>query len=288
MWQFERVAGPYGFTEGPVWEGETLLFSDIQESVIRRYDPRDDSCEVHREGTDGANGLKFGPDGHLHACETDTRRVTRYERDGSRTVVADAYEGARLNSPNDLAFDGDGALWFTDPRYGDQTGRELDHRSVYRVDDDGALRRTTRGTTQPNGILVSPDDRTLYVAQSDYDAEAPTELRAYPMGDGELGEYRVLHDFHPHRGVDGMALDEAGNVVACAGWHESGPGPAVYVFAPTGRVLARHSFPGGEPTNCAFGDEDLRTLYVTDSEGSLYRARADRTGLLGAPDDPVA
>jgi len=141
----------------------------------------------------------------------------------------------------------------------------------------------TEDTTKPNGILVSPDGDRLYVAQSDYAEDAPTELRSYPIrGDGSLGEFDVLHDFHPDRGVDGMALDAAGNIVACAGWPEGGPGPSVYVFAPDGETVARHPYPGEQPTNCAFGGPDLQTLYVT-GDGRLYRAETDRTGHLGAP-----
>ena len=287
-WEFERVAGPYDFNEGPVWTGEAVLFSDIPRSEIRRFDPETGDCTVYLADTDGANGLKIGPDGHLYACEGDGRRVTRYEPDGTRTVVAERYGGDRLNSPNDLAFDGSGRCWFTDPRYGDDSDVELDHRSVYRVDpvEGGwSLDRMTRDTTNPNGILVSPDDETLYVAQSDYDPDEPTELRAYDIeSNGSLGDFTILHDFHPHRGVDGMCLTEDGEIVACAGNEESGPGPAVYHFAPDGAVLSTHSYPASTPTNCAFGGEDLSTLYVTGAEG-LWRVQTDLTGSLDVPDE---
>jgi gluconolactonase len=136
----------------------------------------------------------------------------------------------------------------------------------------------TRDTTKPNGILVSPDQKTLYVAQSEYGEQARRELRGYPIGpDGTLGPYRVLHNFHPHRGIDGMCLDADGNIVATAGWEQSGPGPMIYVFAPSGRVLETHPVPADRPTNCTFGDADLQTLYVTAS-ACLYRARMNRAG----------
>lgn len=287
-WEFERVAGPYGFTEGPVWDGEGVLFTDIPNGRVMRYDVGTGECAVYLEGTNAANGLKLSPGGDLYACEMAGRRVARYTDAGSETVV-DMYEGGRLNSPNDLAFDARDRLWFTDPFY--DTGWldaethefDLDHRSVYRVDpaDPDSLVRMTYDTTNPNGLLVSPDDERLYVAQSDYDGDR--ELRAYPIEGDELGEYEVLHNFSPHRGIDGMCFDEEGNVVATAGYDEGGPGSMLYVFAPGGRVLATHPIDDPMPTNCAFGDDDLRTLYVTGSEGFLYRTRTDRRGLLGAP-----
>ena len=287
-WEFERVAGPYEFTEGPVWDGGGVLFTDIPSGRVMRYDAATGETSTYREGTQAANGLKLSPEGELYACEMSGRRVARYTDAGSETVVEE-FEGGRFNSPNDLAFDSAGHLWFTDPFYdtgwldADTHGFDLDHRSVYRVDpgDPDTLTRMTDDTTNPNGLLVSPDDERLYVAQSDYDGDR--ELRAYPIEGDELGDYEVLHNFYPHRGIDGMCFDEDGNVVATAGYDEGGPGPMLYVFAPTGRVLETHPIDDPKPTNCAFGDDDLRTVYVTGSEGYLYRARTDRRGLLGAP-----
>ena len=288
-WDFERIAGPFSdLTEGPAWDGEALLFTDIPNSRIMRYDPGSGGCEVFRSGTNGANGLMFGRDGGLYACEGDGRRMVRYHADGRTTVLADRFEGKRLNSPNDLAFDVRGKLWFTDPRYGDRMDDlEFDHQSVFRLDPlpDGAwkIHRVTYDTTKPNGLLISPDQRWLYVAQSEYGEDKKRELRAYPINDdGTIGEYEVRHNFYPHRGIDGMCLDTDGNIIAAAGWQESGPGPMIYVFAPNGRVLETHPFPVDRPTNCTFGDSDLKTLYVTAS-GCLYRARTERTGYLIYP-----
>ncbi|MFB6102100.1 MAG: SMP-30/gluconolactonase/LRE family protein [Haloplanus sp.] len=289
-WTFERVAGSFGFTEGPVWDGSGIIFSDLEASTIRRYDRESETAEVVAEGTNGGNGLKFGPDGRLYVCESEAHRVCRYELDGTRTVVADEFGGTPLNAPNDLAVDGAGDVWFSDPNYGDEE-RPLAHRSVYRVDpaDPDDLQRVTEDTTQPNGLLVSPDGGTLYVAQSDYRADEPTELRAYPIRpDGTLGAYEVLHNFHPHRGIDGMCFTAGGDIVAAAGWPQSGPGAMLYVFEPSGRVRSTHPFPerGGKPTNCAFGGPDRSILYVTCSEGLLFRARTRLTGLRDAPDTP--
>jgi gluconolactonase len=138
----------------------------------------------------------------------------------------------------------------------------------------------TFDTTSPNGLLLSPDEKTLYVAESKYGDGQKRELRAYPIReDGTLGQYQVLHNFYPHRGIDGMCLDSEGNLIATAGWEESGPGGMIYVFAPNGRVLETHPVPCNRPTNCTFGGADLRDLYVTSIEGHLLRARTDRRGM---------
>lgn len=295
-WDFEILVEPNGLSEGPAWDGSGLLYTNIPNSRVMRYVPSASGAKVDhtvfREGTNGANGLMFDRQGQLYGCEGDGRRIVRYEKDGGVTVLCDNYQGKRLNSPNDLAIDQQGRLWFTDPRYGDRTDDlELDHMSVFRLDpqSDGswACVRMTYDTTSPNGLLISPDDKTLYVAQSKYGDGVARELRAYPiLDDGTLGQYRVLHNFYPHRGIDGMCLDTDGNIVATAGWEVSGPGGMIYVFTPSGRVLETHPVPCDRPTNCTFGDADLRTLYVTSIAGHLMRARTDRQGLLHYPPRP--
>lgn len=205
-WQFEVVAGPFGFTEGPAWDGSGVLFSDIPSSRILRFDPETRETTTFRTETNEGNGLTFDAAGRLYGCQGGTagrtgRRVVRYEPDGGVTVIVDRFEGRRLNSPNDLAFDSLGRLWFTDPRYGEsREDMELDHESVFRVDPEAdgrwTPRRATFDTTRPNGLLVSPDDGTLYVAQSEYGTDRKRELRAYPIhADGLLGSGSVLHNF---------------------------------------------------------------------------------------------
>ena len=288
-WNFHSLIEPMTLTEGPAWDGSGLLFSNIPNSRIMRYDPQTEKVSVYRTGTNEANGLMFDKDGRLYACESGARRIVRYEADGSTTVICDRFEGRRFNSPNDLAIDNQGRIWFTDPRYGDfRDDMELDHESVFRLDPqpDGAWRvaRVTFDTTSPNGILFSLDQRTLYVAQSKYGEGQLRELRAYPVrDDGSLGPYAVLHNFYPHRGIDGMCLDTDGNIIATAGWEVSGPGGMIYVFAPNGRVLETHPVPANRPTNCAFGGPDLSVLYVTSIEGHLLRAQTDRRGHLLYP-----
>lgn len=300
-WKFELIDPPYGgVSEGPAWDGSGLLFTHIQRSRIMRYDPATCEVSVYRDRTNCANGLMLDPQGRLFACEggeaIDKRRVVRYGPDGGVTVLADGFEGKRLNIPNDLAIDPQGRVWFTDPYYEgaagkwsfDRANRELDHDSVYRLDPrpEGLwpITRVTFDTTRPNGLLFSLDHKTLYVAQSGRRPDEKRQLRAYPVRDNAtLGEMAVLHDFGENRGIDGMVLDVEGNIVATAGWENGGPGPSIYVFSPSGEVLERHPVEANRPTNCTFGGEDLQTLYVTSTDGHLFRTRTERKGRLWYP-----
>ncbi len=233
------------------------------------------------------------PTAALYACEGPGRRVVRYGTDGLKTTLVDRFEGRRLNSPNDLVLDRAGRIWFTDPRYGeDHSDRELDHDSVYRITPPAGrqgsweIERLTFDTTRPNGLLLSWDERTLFLAQSDYAAGSVRQLRAYPIAsDGTLGDFTVLHDFGEARGIDGMCWDADGNIVATCGWERSGPGPRIAVFATDGTVLEEHLLPtAGGPTNCAFGGTNLDSLYVTTLDGRLYRVpNTGRRGYLEPP-----
>jgi len=295
-WEFQLVDGPYGgTTEGPAWDGSGMLFTHMPTSRIMKYDPRTKTSTVYRENTNNANGLMFDPQGRLYACEGGDRRVVRYEPDGSASVLADGYEGKRLNIPNDLAIDLEGRIWFTDPYYEgsggpwseDRANKDLDHDSVYRLDPLACgwrASRVTFDTTRPNGLLFSLDYGTLYVAQSGRNPDEKRQLRAYPVkDDGVLGSHVVLHDFGEDRGIDGMCLDVEGNIVATAGWRQGGPGPMVYVFSPAGDAVESHPTPVDRPTNCSFGDTDLKTLYVTTLGGHLFSARTERRGRLHFP-----
>jgi gluconolactonase len=290
-WEFELLEGPYGGTsEGPAWDGQAVLFTHIPESRIMRYDPSSGAITEYRSGTNNTNGLMFDAEGRLYGCQTGGHCIVRFEPDGSQTQLPNLLDGKRHNRPNDLAIDSKGRIWFTDPfgRGRPDGERQLDHASVLRhtpqADGGWKLERMTFDTTSPNGTLLSKDERTLYVAQSDYDGTR--ELRAYPLKDDDtLGPYKVLHTFGNdsdggvQRGVDGMCLDSDGNIVACAGWNEAGPGPMIYIFSPTGRVLETHPMPVDRVTNCTFGDPGLNTLYVTTGLGHFYRVR--NTGRRG-------
>jgi gluconolactonase len=296
QWKFETLDPAYGkVSEGNAWDGSGMLFTRIHQSRIMRYDPATNEVSVWREDTNYSNGLTFDFEGRLYACQggadENLRRVVRYEADGSVTVLADSFEGKRLNIPNDLVVDLEGCVWFTDPFYegsagpwsADRTYKDLPHDSVYRLDPqpDGnwTITRVTFDTTRPNGLLLSLDYKTLYVAQSGREPSEARQLRAYPVNaDKSLGTPDILHDFGPHRGIDGMRLDTGGNIIACCGWEVSGPGPMMYVFSASGEVLETHPVPCTRPTNCAFGGSDLSELYVTTIEGFLLRTKTARQG----------
>ena len=279
-WEYELLAGPYGgATEGPAWDGEALLFVHMPSSRIMRYDPRTGKTTEHITGTERTNGLALDNRGNLYGCQMGGRRIARFDADGTITHLPNILDGHRHNRPNDLAIDSQGRIWFTDCYGGGERPEDpLDYESVVRLDPqpDGGwtLHRMTYDMTAPNGILITQDERTLYVAQSDYNGKR--DLRSYPIkDDGSFGQYIVLHEFGQdhrgvHRGVDGMCFDTEGNLIACAGWPESGPGSMIYVFAPSGRVLETHPIPVYRPTNCTFGGPDLRTLYITTDEGHLF------------------
>ena len=295
-WDFIAVQGPFGGTsEGPAWDGESLLFTHIPDSKIYKFDPNTSTTKVFRENTNCANGLMFDRNGNLYACEGGARRVVRYDGE-STEILADSYQGNKLNIPNDLAIDPEGRIWFTDPFFEgaggpwseDRSNKELDHDSVYRIDmKDGkstGVTRVTEDTTRPNGLLFSLDFKTLYVAQSGRLPEEKRQLRAYPVNsDGSLGTHEVIHEFGEYRGIDGMVLDVEGNIIATAGYKAGGPGPMIYVFSASGEVLETHPTPFDRPTNCSFGGEDLSTLYVTTGDGFLLRAFTQRQGRLAYP-----
>ena len=291
-WKFELVQKPSNITEGPVWDGEQLLYTHIRTSRILSYQPGSGEVSEWRKNTDRTNGLAFDAQGRLFGCCSGGRSILRFDPDGRNVVVCDRVDGKKLNTPNDLAIDRTGRIWFTNPwnegNIDATEEEELDNRSVIRLDPqaDGSYSatRVTFDTTQPNGILVSPDNETLYVAESGYARGVPRELRAYPIrDDGSLGAYDTLFTWGEdhrgiHRGIDGMCLDAEGNIVATNGWEVSGPGPMLTLFSPTGRVLETHPVPAIRPTNVCFGGPDLTTVYVTSTQGHFLKAQTDRVG----------
>jgi gluconolactonase len=293
-WKFELLMKPSAvpLTEGPVWDGEHLYFTHIRASRIMRYDPKSGALGEWRTGTNRTNGLAFDEQGRLFGCCSGGRSIVRFDPDGHIVTIANRVEGKKLNTPNDLAIDRKGRIWFTNPwNEGniDATERqELDNRSVLRADPqpDGSytVARVTFDTTQPNGVLVSQDQSTLYVAESGSARDINRELRAYPIReDGSLATYSTLFTWGAdakglHRGIDGMCLDRDGNIVATAGWEVSGAGPMIYVFTRQGRALETHPLPANRPTNCCFGGPDLTTLFVTTTQGHFFKAQTDRVG----------
>ena len=296
-WEFQRVAGPYGTpTDGPVWDGEALLFTQLTfpfnaaNNRILRYDPSSGDVSDFRRWTNRTMGLAFSPSGVLYGAQSGGRRLVRFNSDGSTSPLAHKLDGVYHNQPRDLVVDSQDRIWFCDP-HGDlreamnpQIHDKLDHASVLRLEAptlDAPITRITFDTDSPTALLLSPDESTLYVAESSENPDGPRELRAYPvLEDGSLGQYRLLHTFGNdggagrggvHQGIYGMCLDGEGNIVAVGGGAKAGPGPMAYVITPQGRILESHPLPQ-EPTNCAFGGAGFGDLYVTTTEGSLFCA----------------
>jgi gluconolactonase len=285
--KIEKLAGGFKFTEGPVWlPAGHLLFSDIPTRRIIKWTP-DGKIAVFREpgdhpGSDrfvsstfDSNGLTLDRQGRLTMCEPTERRVTRLENDGRLTVLADKYEGKRFNSPNDLVYKSDGALYFTDPPYGlpkgdTDPGKELDFNGVFRLAGD-RLQVVIKDLLRPNGLAFSPDEKYLYVAHSDFARKL--WMRYEVKADGTVANGRVFFDVtsSTEDGLpDGMKVDQEGNV------YGTGPG-GVWIFSPAGKHLGTIK-PPEVPANCAWGDADGRTLYMTARTG-LYRIRLKVPGV---------
>ena len=260
----EKLGGDFKFTEGPVWVAakSELLFSDIPANRIVRC--KDGRFTTFRESSGNSNGLTLDKQGRLIACEHGTRRVTRTEADGTLTVLAERYEGKRLNSPNDVVVRRDGAIYFTDPPYGvKKEEREMDFQGVYRISPDGkALALLIKDFVKPNGLAFTPDEKVLYVNDTERG-----HIRAFDVApDGTLANGRV---FARTPGADGMKVDTEGNVFCTSA-------TGVMVFDRSGKHLGTFSS-AEQPANCAFGDADWKSLYMTCRTG-LYRVRLSVPG----------
>ena len=266
----ERVSGSHKFTEGPVWSKEGfLLFSDVPDNLIYKVDTKGKS--VFRDKSNGANGNTYDAQGRLLTCEYRSRRVIRQEKNGNITVLAERFEGKRLNAPNDIVARKDGHIYFTDPAFGDQAaGRELDFYGVYHLPPKGELELVAKPAGRPNGIALSPNGRILYVANSD-----ERNVRAYDVdGKGATTNERVL--VQGIDGVpDGMKVDEKGNLYVTAN--------GVAIYSPQGKHLTTIEIPE-TPANAAFGDGDMMTLYVT-ARTSVFRLRLPLKGSVQYPVD---
>ncbi|MBY0528441.1 MAG: SMP-30/gluconolactonase/LRE family protein [Gemmataceae bacterium] len=285
--KLEKVAGGCKFTEGPAADADgNLFFTDSPRNYVMVLRP-DNKLEVFDKDGRDANGMRFDAKGRLVACcgEGGARAVVRYEKDMKKTVLADKYNGKRLTAPNDLCFDRQGRIYFTDPCYGSRPKDGQEKYAVYRIEaEDGepVVNKVTRvidDVDTPNGIAISPDGKTLYVADNAGRKNGPHTLVAYDVSaDGTCKRRAVLHDFKDRRGIDGMVVDTEGNIYATA---ESGKQSGVYIFSPTGEQLGFLHTPE-EATNCTFGDKDLKTLYVT-AGSSVYKVRLNATGYLAYP-----
>ena len=270
----EKVADGFRFTEGPVWNpAGFLLFSDIPANQILKLVPGAPPA-VFRTPSGNPNGLTYDRSGRLLMCEHSNRRMTRLEPDGTLTVLAASYEGKILNSPNDRVVRSEGTIYFTDPPFGIPEGqkKELPFQGVYKIAPDGKLTLLVQDFDRPNGIALSPDEKTLYV-----DDSVRLHVRAFAVAaDGSISNGRVLAELKSQRpGVpDGLKVDRQGNL------YVTGAG-GVWVFDKAGKHLGTIVL-SELPANCAWGDKDFRTLYLTARTG-LYKIRLKIPGFITYP-----
>lgn len=257
----EEIATGFTGGEGPVWSRDGyLLFSDYDANRIYKYVPGK-SPEVYREGSNGANGNTMDRQGRLYTCEYRSRRVTRTSRDGRIEVIADKFEGKQFNAPNDIVVRRDGHIYFSDPLYTPLDHRDLDFFGLYHLTPKGHLETISRTQTRPNGVTLSPDGKILYVADTDL-----KKILAYDLDRrGHASNPRPIID----SGADGIRTDRRGNLYLAS--------RGVLVYSPQGKLLGKIQ-PKDNPRNIAFGDSDLRTLYMIGN--TLYRVRLDIPGAL--------
>lgn len=284
-----EVAATVAFTEGPtVYKDGSVFFTDIPNSRIYRLHP-DGSTTLFRENSNRANGLIFDSEWRLLACEGgDEPRVTRTDVEtGEIEVLADSYEGKRLHQPNDVTFDSQGRLYFSDRPGPDPAPDQTGVHAVYRIDPDRSIERilSEPEIEKPNGIVISPEDTTLYLIEAHPDEGRARMIRAYDLAaDGTVSNMRVFHDFYPGRSGDGMTIDTEGNLYVAAGLNrlrgtsetldtECG----VHVFSPEGERIDFYPIPEDTVTNCAFGGADMKTLYVTAGK-TLFQIRTKIAG----------
>ncbi len=284
--------------EGPAWHPKLGVLTSGNGGIMQL--DRDGKSQVYRKSPE-TNGLLFDKEGRLLACEPSERRVTRTELDGKITVLADKFDGKRFNEPNDVTVDSKGRIYFSDPRYGTTAGKDqLDDKGrtiegVYRIDADGKVTRVLgREVERANGVLVSPDDKYLYVADNNNNNEGGDRklFRFDLKADGtvDVASKKLLCDWGKGRGPDGVKQDVKGNLYVAAGLNKPNPPfePAedkkggIYVLSPEGKLLTFLAVPTDEVTNCAFGGDDLKTLYITGG-GTLYSIRTTIAGRVLFP-----
>lgn len=298
-----------GLTEGPNAAPDgSIYFSDIpfgsDKGKIMRFDPKTKQTTVFAEDSYKSNGLKFDAQGRLYACEGSDeggQAVSRWDlKTKTRTVIADKYQGKRFLAPNDMVIDKKGRIYFSDPRYLGTEPKELDHKAVYRIDTNGTVVEITHEVEKPNGIALSPDGKTMYLADhnngTDRIVEGDTSAKpgamkvyAFPLGaDGLVsGERKTLVDFGEQAGCDGMTVDNKGNIYLTARGLKR---PGVLVIDPTGKEVAfiptgePNQSPGGKPvgipSNVTFGvGPEKNVLYIT-IDLSLYRIPLKSEGFV--------
>lgn len=272
--EVEKLAGDLGFIEGPVWlpSENKLVFSDIPAGKLMQWSEAD-GLSLYRK-CEQANGNILDLQGRIISCQHGARNLVRQESDGTITVLADKFEGKRFNSPNDVAVRSDGTLWFTDPPWGLNEPPELPGHWVYKLDPkSGKVEVLIKDLAMPNGIVFSPDETRLYVADTGGNRKHPDPkfhtmaagIHCYDVTpDGKLGDKRFTID----KGSDGMAVDITGNIYATSG--------KVNIYDPDGKPIGQIDVPES-PANVCFGDDDFKTLFITARTG-LYSIRLKNPG----------
>lgn len=293
------TATALAFTEGPAYHADgSVYFSDIENSRIMKL-AADGTRSVFREPSGRTNGNTFDQQGRLLHCEGAEfgpgggRRVTRTSLEtGDYEVLADRYDGVRFNSPNDICVDGQGRIYFTDPCYGDRSLMEMEIEGVYRIDLDGSVTRILQqpDIERPNGIAVTQDSKLLYLVDSCPTIGGNRKIWCFDLDEsGNPSNQRVVIDFAPGRGGDGMRLDIEGNLYIAAGIttargpHETNEvPPGIYIVSPAGELKGRIPIPEDVLTNLAFGGKDGRTLYITAGK-TLFTTRVAIAGQVAFP-----
>jgi gluconolactonase len=282
----ERLATGMRWAEGPVWfgDGRYLLWSDIPNNRIMRWDEQTSAVSVFRNPSNYTNGNTRDRQGRLVSCEHQTRRVTRTEHDGKITVLADSYRGKRLNAPNDVVVASDGAVWFTDPGYGilmDYEGGQAEFElptAVYRWDaQSGELSVVADDFAKPNGLCFAPDESRLYIVDTGitHDPDAPSHIRVFDVEDGRrLTNGRVFADMKPGM-ADGIRTDIHGNLWSSAGWGAR-DFDGVRCFSPEGDVLGHIHLPEA-CANLCFGGRFKNRLFMAGSQ-SIYAVYIETRG----------
>ncbi len=273
--KLERLWSEGVFTEGGALDSDgSILFSDIGNRLLR-FDPTTGEVSVERDPSGRGNGMIFDAEGNLLLCEGADdgggRRVSITPRDGAPRTLADSFDGKRFNSPNDITLDASGRIYVSDPRYLGDEPRELDVQAVYRIDPDGSVHQLVTTASKPNGLVVSPDQRYLYV--SDNGPQRRALIRLNLDEDGQVSNPRVIKTYGQGRGIDGMTITTDGFVVAAAG---AGDIAGVTIYQPDGTPIDHIPTPE-TPTNVEFGGPERDILYITAGT-SLYRIATKMTG----------
>jgi gluconolactonase len=285
--KIEKIGSGFKFTEGPLpFSNGNIWFSDVVGNVVRQWSPDGAITEILRPGGAdnpdyapagsfiGPNGMVFDKDGSVLLCQHGNRRIVRIDKDRHVSLLVDRWNGKRFNSPNDLVFKSDGALYITDPPYGlvkqdDDPTKEIKFNGVFRY-ADGKVTPVIRDLTRPNGIAFSPDEKYLYISNSDEKHKVWMRYEVQP--DGSVANGKLIFDAtaEPAAGnPDGMKIDARGNV------YSAGPG-GLWIFSPEGKHLGTIK-PGETPANCNWGGPDHKTLFIT-AETGLYRIRLSVEG----------